>query len=336
MNLEGKTFLITGGTGSFGSTVCNYLLKNKVKEIRIFSRDENKQYQMRRKIHDSRVSFCIGDIRDFDSVIDSLDEINYVFHAAALKQVPSCEFHPIEAVKTNILGTENLLKASILKKIDKVVLLSTDKAVYPINAMGITKSMMEKLMLAKSMQNITKTQFCATRYGNVMCSRGSVIPLFVNQIKNNKPITITDPEMTRYLMTLSESVELVMHAFSKGSKGDIFVQKSPACTLLDLATALKDIFNYEKSNLIIGTRHGEKLYESLLSREEMARVDEHGKFFRLPADNRSLNYDKFYDEGKEISKEYTEYTSHNTERLSVLQIKKLLLSLDFIKEELKK
>ena len=335
MNLEGKTFLITGGTGSFGSTVCNYLLKNKVKEIRIFSRDENKQYQMRRKINDSRVSFCIGDIRDFDSVIDSLDEINYVFHAAALKQVPSCEFHPIEAVKTNILGTENLLKASILKKIDKVVLLSTDKAVYPINAMGITKSMMEKLMLAKSMQNINKTQFCATRYGNVMCSRGSVIPLFVNQIKNNKPITITDPEMTRYLMTLNESVELVMHAFSKGSKGDIFVQKSPACSLLDLATALKDIFNYEKSNLIIGTRHGEKLYESLLSREEMARVDEHGKFFRLPADNRSLNYDKFYDEGKEISKEYTEYTSHNTERLSVPLIKKLLLSLDFIKEELK-
>ena len=243
MNLEGKTFLITGGTGSFGSTVCNYLLKNKVKEIRIFSRDENKQYQMRRKIQSSRVSFCIGDIRDFDSVIDSLDEINYVFHAAALKQVPSCEFHPIEAVKTNILGTENLLKASILKKIDKVVLLSTDKAVYPINAMGMTKSMMEKLMLAKSMQN-NKTEFCATRYGNVMCSRGSVIPLFVNQIKNNKQITITDPEMTRYLMTLNESVELVMHAFSKGSKGDIFVQKSPACTLLDLATALKDIFDY--------------------------------------------------------------------------------------------
>ena len=335
MNLEGKSFLITGGTGSFGSTVCNYLLKNKVKEIRIFSRDENKQYQMRRKIDDSRVSFCIGDIRDFDSVIDSLDEINYVFHAAALKQVPSCEFHPIEAVKTNILGTENLLKASILKKIEKVVLLSTDKAVYPINAMGLTKSMMEKLMLAKSMLNINETEFCATRYGNVMCSRGSVIPLFVNQIKNNKPITITDPEMTRYLMTLNESVELVMHAFSKGSKGDIFVQKSPSCTLLDLATALKDIFNYEKSNLIIGTRHGEKLYESLLSREEMARVDDHGKFYRLPADNRSLNYDKFYDEGKEISKEYTEYTSHNTERLSVLQIKKLLLSLDFIRSELR-
>ncbi len=336
MNLEGKNFLITGGTGSFGSTVCNYLLKNKVKEIRIFSRDENKQYQMRRKIQDSRVSFCIGDIRDFDSVLDSLDEINYVFHAAALKQVPSCEFHPIEAVKTNILGTENLLKASILKKIDKVVLLSTDKAVYPINAMGMTKAMMEKLMLAKSMHNNNKTEFCATRYGNVMCSRGSVIPLFVNQIKNNKPITITDPEMTRYLMTLNESVELVMHAFSKGSKGDIFVQKSPACTLLDLSTALKDIFDYKKSNLIIGTRHGEKLYESLLSREEMARVVNHGRFFRLPADNRSLNYDKYYDEGKEISREYTEYTSHNTERLSVTQIKKLLLNLDFIKEELKK
>ena len=335
MNLEGKSFLITGGTGSFGSTVCNYLLKNNVKKIRVFSRDENKQYQMRRNIQDSRVNFCIGDIRDFDSVLDSCDGINYIFHAAALKQVPSCEFYPIEAVKTNILGTENLLKASILKGIEKVVLLSTDKAVYPINAMGISKSMMEKLMLAKSAQNITKTEFCATRYGNVMCSRGSVIPLFVNQIKNNNPITITDPEMTRYLMTLNESVELVMHAFNKGSKGDIFVQKSPACTLIDLATALKNIFNYKKSNLIIGTRHGEKLYESLLSREEMARVHDHGKFYRLPADNRSLNYDKFYKEGKEISREYTEYTSHNTERLNVNQIENLLLNLDFIKEELK-
>ncbi len=335
MNLEGKSFLITGGTGSFGSTVCDYLLKNNVKEIRIFSRDENKQYHMRRKVQDSRVNFWIGDIRDFDSVLNSCDGINYIFHAAALKQVPSCEFYPIEAVKTNILGTENLLKASIIKRVDKVVLLSTDKAVYPINAMGLSKSMMEKLMLANSIQNSTNTQFCATRYGNVMCSRGSVIPLFVNQIKDNKPVTITDPEMTRYLMTLNESVELVMHAFCEGGKGDIFVQKSPACTLLDLATALKNIFNHKKNNLIIGTRHGEKLYETLLSREEMARVDDHGKFFRLPADNRGLNYDKYYEQGKKISRKFNEYTSHNADRLNVKQIEELLLSLDFIKNALK-
>ena len=336
MNLEGKSFLITGGTGSFGSTVCKYLLKNNVNEIRIFSRDENKQYQMRREIQDSRATFCIGDVRDYDSIYDACNEIDYIFHAAALKQVPSCEFYPIEAVKTNIIGTENLLKAAISKSVQKVVLLSTDKAVYPINAMGISKSMMEKLMLAKSMQGVTNTEFCATRYGNVMCSRGSVIPLFVNQIKNNIPITITDPEMTRYLMTLDESVDLVMHAFLKGSKGDIFVQKSPACTLLDLATALKNIFNYGKKNEVIGTRHGEKLYESLLSREEMARVYDHGKFFRLPPDTRTLSYSKYYEEGKEISKEFTEYTSHNTNRLNVAEIESLLLSLDFIKRELEK
>ena len=336
MNLESKSFLITGGTGSFGSTVCKYLLKNNVKEIRIFSRDEDKQYQMRREINDSRVTFFIGDVRDYNSVLDACDEINYVFHAAALKQVPSCEFYPIEAVKTNIIGTENILKASILKRIEKVVLLSTDKAVYPINAMGISKAMMEKLMLAKSMQESSNTKLCATRYGNVMCSRGSVIPLFVKQIKSNNPITITDPEMTRYLMTLDESVDLVMHAFSKGLTGDIFVQKSPACSLLDLANALKKIFNYKKDNVIIGTRHGEKLYESLLSREEVAKVHDHGKFFRLPADNRSLNYSKFYEEGKEISNVYKEYTSHNTIRLDVQQIEKLLLSLDFIKKELKR
>ena len=336
MNLEGKSFLITGGTGSFGSTVCKYLLKNNVKEIRIFSRDENKQYQMRREIQDSRVAFCIGDIRDYNSIYDACNEINYVFHAAALKQVPSCEFYPIEAVKTNILGTENLLRAAISKRVQKVVLLSTDKAVYPINAMGISKSMMEKLMLAKSIQGITNTEFCATRYGNVMCSRGSVIPLFVNQIKSNMPITITDPEMTRYLMTLDESVDLVMHAFHKGTSGDIFVQKSPACTLLDLATALKNIFNYRKKNIVIGTRHGEKLYESLLSREEMARVYDHGKFFRLPPDSRTLNYSKYYEEGKEISQEFTEYTSHNTKRLNVPQIESLLLGLDFIKFQLEK
>ncbi len=335
MNLEGKIFLITGGTGSFGSTVCNFLLKKGVKEIRIFSRDENKQYEMRKKINDSRVNFLIGDIRNFDSLLDASYESDYVFHAAALKQVPSCEFYPLEAVKTNILGTENLLKAASINKIKKVVLLSTDKAVYPINAMGISKAMMEKLMLAKSMHVNKETIFCATRYGNVMCSRGSVIPLFVSQIKSNLPLTITDPEMTRYLMTLNQSVELVMHAFDKGLAGDIFVQKSSSCTLLDLATALKNIFNYKKDNVIIGTRHGEKLYESLLSREEMARVSDHGKFYRLPSDNRSLNYKSYFEEGKEINKTYEEYTSHNAERLTIPEVEKLLLSLDFIKKALK-
>ena len=335
MNLEGKIFLITGGTGSFGSTMCNFLLKKGVKEIRIFSRDENKQYEMRKKINDSRVNFLIGDIRNFDSLLEACYGIDYVFHAAALKQVPSCEFYPLEAVKTNIIGTENLLKAATVNQIKKVVLLSTDKAVYPINAMGMSKAMMEKLMLAKSMQLDRKTIFCATRYGNVMCSRGSVIPLFVNQIKSNLPLTITDPEMTRYLMTLNQSVELVIHAFDKGLKGDIFVQKSSSCTLFDLATALKNIFNYEKDNVIIGTRHGEKLYESLLSREEMARVSDHGKFYRLPPDNRSLNYKSYFEEGKEINKEYKEYTSHNAKRLTIPEVEKLLLNLDFIKKSLK-
>ena len=334
MNLNSKNFLITGGTGSFGTTLCNYLLKKKVKNIRIFSRDENKQYQMRKNIKDSRVNFCIGDIRDYDSILNACHEIDYVFHAAALKQVPSCEFYPMEAVKTNIIGTENLLKAASNSKLEKVVLLSTDKAVYPINAMGLSKAMMEKLMLSKNLINDMSTIFCATRYGNVMCSRGSVIPLFVNQIKNNLPITITDPQMTRYLMSLDESVNLVLHAFNNGSQGDIFVQKSPACSLIDLVTALKNIFNYKKENIIIGTRHGEKLYESLLSREEMARVEDNGKFFRLPCDNRSLNYDNFFKEGKEINKDHKEYTSHNTKRLSVEEIQQILLGLDFIKEAL--
>jgi len=334
MNLKDQKFLITGGTGSFGTTLCNYLLKENVKSVRIFSRDENKQYEMRKQIKDSRVNFFIGDIRDYDSILNACYGIDYVFHAAALKQVPSCEFYPMEAVKTNIIGTENLLKASIFTKLKKVVLLSTDKAVYPINAMGLSKSMMEKIMLSKGLIDKGNTTFCATRYGNVMCSRGSVIPLFVSQIKNNIPITITDPQMTRYLMSLDESVDLVLHAFNNGSQGDIFVQKSPACTLLDLVIALKNIFDYKKKDIIIGTRHGEKLYESLLSREEMARVEDHGKFYRLPSDNRSLNYDKFFKEGKEINKEYKEYTSHNTKRLSIEEIQEILLSLNFIKESL--
>tara|TARA_B100000161_G_scaffold259131_1_gene224763 strand:- start:446 stop:1462 length:1017 start_codon:yes stop_codon:yes gene_type:complete len=334
MNISGKRFLITGGTGSFGSTVCEYLLKNDVKEVRIFSRDENKQYQMRRKIKNGKVTFFIGDIRDYDSVLEACFDMDFVFHAAALKQVPSCEFYPLEAIKTNILGTENLLNAAIKCKVKKVVLLSTDKAVYPINTMGLSKAMMEKLMLAKSLSNRNGTVFCATRYGNVMCSRGSVIPLFINQIINKNPLTITDPYMTRFLMTLEESVELVMHAFEKGSSGDIFVQKSPACTLIDLATALKNLFNYKKDNILIGTRHGEKLYESLLSREEMARVEDHGKFFRLPSDNRDLDYEKYFDQGKEIHDLHKEYTSHNTKRLNVEQIKELLLNLELIKKYL--
>ena len=246
--------------------------------------------------------------------------------------MPSCEFYPLEAIKTNVIGTDNLLKASKKNDIKKVVLLSTDKAVYPINSMGLSKAMMEKLMLAKSIDNDSKQIFCATRYGNVMCSRGSVIPLFVNQIKNNMPITITDPKMTRFLMSLDESVDLVMHAFERGASGDIYVQKSSSCTLIDLANAIKEIFNYKKENIIIGTRHGEKLYESLLSREEMARVEDCGKFFRLPSDNRSLNYDKFYEKGKEINEQYKEYTSHNAKLLTVHEIKKILLGLDFFKK----
>ncbi len=332
MNLKDQKFLITGGTGSFGTTLCNYLLKKDVKSVTIFSRDENKQYQMRKEMKDSRVNFCIGDIRDYDSILNACSGIDYVFHAAALKQVPSCEFYPMEAVKTNILGTENLLKASICSSVKKAVLLSTDKAVYPINAMGLSKSMMEKIMLSKGLIDEGNTIFCATRYGNVMCSRGSVIPLFVNQIKENKPITITDPNMTRYLMSLDESVDLVMYAFNKGNQGDIFVKKSPACTILDLVKALKKIFKYKKDNIIIGTRHGEKLYESLLSREEMARVEDHGEFFRLPCDNRSLNYDKFFKEGKEINQEHQEYTSHNTRRLTIDEIQEILLKLDFIRK----
>ena len=338
LKLKDKVILITGGTGSFGRTVCDYLLENDVGEIRIFSRDENKQDSMRKKIKDSRVNFLIGDIRDYETTFEACYKVDYIFHAAALKQVPSCEFYPLEAVKTNILGTENILKSALSMNVKKVVLLSTDKAVYPINSMGISKAMMEKLMLSKSLLNKDNNQtiFCATRYGNVMCSRGSVIPLFVEQIKANKLITITDPNMTRYLMSLEEAVELVMHAFEKGARGDIFVQKAPACTISDLALALKKIFNYKKENIILGTRHSEKLYESLLSREEMARAEESEKFFRIPPDNRGLNYDKFFVEGKKNLSKSIDYTSHNTRRLNIDEIIEILLKLDFIKESLAK
>ena len=329
-SIENSVILITGGTGSFGSTLTKLLLKNKVKEIRIFSRDENKQDLMRKKLNDPRVSFYIGDVRDFQSTSDACINVDYIFHVAALKQVPSCEFYPLEAFKTNVLGTENILKASLDRDVKKVVFLSTDKAVYPINAMGLSKAMMEKLMLSKSLHNHEKGVFCATRYGNVICSRGSVIPLFVDQIKNNKPITITDPNMTRYLMSLEDAVSLVLYAFNEGLNGDIFVQKSPASTIGDLVLALKEIFNYKKDNIIIGTRHSEKYYETLVSREEMARVEDRGKYFKIPPDNRGLDYDNYYTKGKEILSDTLEYTSHNTRRLKVNEIIEILLKTDFI------
>ena len=331
-----KSILITGGTGSFGSTICKYFLKENVGQIKIFSRDEKKQAEMRLSINDKRLSFYIGDIRDYESTFDACIDVDYIFHAAALKQVPSCEFHPLEAVKTNILGTENILQASLKNSVKKVILLSTDKAVYPINSMGISKAMMEKLMISKSLLNKNKnTIFAATRYGNVMCSRGSVIPLFVKQIKEKRPLTITDPNMTRFLMSLDEAVNLVFHAFENAKSGDIYIQKSSACTIKDLVIALKEIFNYKINDVIIGTRNCEKLYESLLSREEMARVEDQGKFFKLQPDNRDIKYEDFYFQGKEIPQNFKEYTSHNTKRLKVDEIIKILLKLDFIKRSLK-
>ena len=332
-----KILLITGGTGSFGRTMVSKFLDTDIGEIRIFSRDEKKQYDMRKDFDNKRLKFCIGDVRDFYSIKEACLGVDYVFHAAALKQVPSCEFYPYEAVKTNIVGTENLLNATIEQKVKKVVLLSTDKAVYPINSMGISKAMMEKLMLSKTLLNYgQKTIFFATRYGNVMCSRGSVIPLFVEQIKNNKPMTITDPNMTRYLMSLKDAIGLVMHAFSEGISGDIFVQKAPSSSILDLANALSRIFNYDKPHKVIGTRHGEKLYETLLSREEMARVEDLGNVFRLPQDTRDLNYDKFFIDGETKISNSNEYNSHNTKRLNKKEIIDLLLNLDFIKEQINK
>ena len=333
--LDTKTILITGGTGSFGSTLCKYLIKKNVKEIRIFSRDEKKQDDMRKEIRDKRVKFLLGDIRDFESVMDSCRGIDFLFHAAALKQVPSCEFYPLEAIKSNILGTENVLKAAIDNGVKKVVCLSTDKAVYPINAMGLTKALMEKLMTAKSkLVNPNNSLFCATRYGNVMASRGSVIPLFIRQAKLGKALTVTDPNMTRFLMSLDDSIDLVLYAFSSANQGDIFIQKAPASTVGDLAQAIIDIFNSKSEIKIIGTRHGEKLYESLLSKEEMVRAEDLDSYFRIPADNRDLNYDKFFTEGEPNVSEYESYTSHNTNRLSLDELKRKLLNLTFIKKQL--
>jgi UDP-N-acetylglucosamine 4,6-dehydratase len=330
-----KTLLITGGTGSFGNAVLKRFLETDVREIRIFSRDEKKQEDMRIALNSSKLKFYIGDVRNSDSLQEAMHGVNCVFHAAALKQVPSCEFYPMEAVRTNILGAENMLNAAVAQGVERVVVLSTDKAVYPINAMGLSKAMMEKLMVAKSRMRLGgETVMCATRYGNVMASRGSVIPLFVGQIKQKKPITVTDPSMTRFLMSLEDSVDLVLHAFNHAQQGDIFVQKAPASTVGVLAQALKELFHSDAPIRIIGTRHGEKLYESLISREEMAKADDMGRYYRIPADNRDLNYAKYFVEGEPRISDFDDYTSHNTERLDVDGVKALLLKLDFIREQL--
>lgn len=330
-----KKLMITGGTGSFGNTVLNRFLNTDVKEIIVFSRDEKKQEDMRISLNNSKVKFYIGDTRCFDSINQAMKGVDYVFHAAALKQVPSCEFYPMEAVKTNVIGTENVLNAAIQNKVKRVVLLSTDKAVYPINAMGISKAMAEKVLVAKSrMTDEDGPIMCATRYGNVMASRGSVIPLFIEKIKAAMPMTITDPKMTRFLMSLEDSVDLVLHAFEHGQQGDIFVQKAPASTVEDLAIAIGELLELPYSTKIIGTRHGEKLYETLVSREEMAKAEDMGKYYRIPADNRDLNYDKYIINGKPEANSIDDYTSHNTELLNVAQIKELLLTLKYVQNEL--
>jgi len=331
--LKGKVLLITGGTGSFGHAVVERFLKTDVAEIRIFSRDEKKQEDMRLAMRSERLKFHIGDVRDYDSIDDALAGVDFVFHAAALKQVPSCEFHPMEAVKTNVIGAENVMRAAIANHVRRCVVLSTDKAVYPINAMGISKAMMEKVMIAKSrVCEAEATVLCATRYGNVMGSRGSVIPLFIRQLLEGVPLTVTDPGMTRFLMSLEDSVELVLHAFEHGRPGDILVQKAPASTVGDLAQALRELLAPDSEIRIIGTRHGEKLYESLVSREEMARAEDLGRYFRIPADARDLNYDKFFVEGETAISQFDDYTSHSTERLNVAQVKQVLQRLAIVRE----
>ncbi|WP_368936400.1 polysaccharide biosynthesis protein [Proteus penneri] len=327
-----KVLLITGGTGSFGNAVLNRFLETDIKEIRIFSRDEKKQDDMRKKYNNHKLKFYIGDVRDYSSILNATRGVDFIFHAAALKQVPSCEFHPIQAVKTNILGTENVLEAAIANGVKRVVCLSTDKAVYPINAMGISKAMMEKVMVAKSRNlDSNKTVICGTRYGNVMASRGSVIPLFVDLMGEGKAITITDPNMTRFMMTLEDAVDLVLYAFQNGNNGDIFVQKAPAATIETLAIALKELFNAPEHPInIIGTRHGEKLYEALLSREEMLAAIDMGDYYRVPPDLRDLNYDKYVEQGDSRISEIEDYNSHNTTRLDVDGMKKLLLKLPLI------
>lgn len=331
---DSKVLLITGGTGSFGNAIARRFLGWGLSEIRIFSRDEKKQDDMRKHYASERLKFYIGDVRDRDSLTDAMRGVDYVFHAAALKQVPSCEFHPMEAVRTNVLGTENVIDAAVAAHVSRVVCLSTDKAVYPINAMGISKAMMEKVMVAKS-RGLERmgTTVCGTRYGNVMASRGSVIPLFVEQLRGNRPLTITDPGMTRFMMTLDEAVDLVLYAFAKGSNGDIFVQKAPAVTMHTLARALLEVLGAPDHTMeIIGTRHGEKLYETLLSREEMVGAEDLGNYFRIPPDLRDLNYGKFVEKGERRISEATDYNSHNTHQLDQAAMRELLLQLQFIRE----
>lgn len=331
---KNKTLLITGGTGSFGNAVLNRFVDSDLKEIRIFSRDEKKQDDLRKRINNPKVKFYLGDVRDYRSVENVVRGVDFIFHAAALKQVPSCEFFPVQAVKTNVLGTENVLEAAINLGVKRMITLSTDKAVYPINAMGMSKAMMEKVMVAMS-RNVGSngTVLCGTRYGNVMASRGSVIPLFVDQIKSGKDLTITDPHMTRFMMTLDDAVDLVLYAFENGKPGDIFVQKAPAATIGVLAQALLELYNAGNKIRIIGTRHGEKLYESLVNREEMAKAIDMGDYYRIPADNRDLNYERYFSKGEKDISKVEEYHSHNTTRLDVEGTKKLLLKLEFIRKD---
>ncbi|MCI9592470.1 MAG: polysaccharide biosynthesis protein [Lachnospiraceae bacterium] len=328
-----KTLLITGGTGSFGNAVLKRFLDTDIKEIRVFSRDEKKQDDMRNLYHNDKLKFFIGDTRDYNSIFQAMHGVDYVFQAAALKQVPSCEFFPLEAVKTNVVGTENVLTAAIDCGVKNVICLSTDKAVYPINAMGMTKSLMEKIAVAKA-RNSKNTIVCVTRYGNVMCSRGSVIPLFIDQIKANHPITITDPNMTRFMMSLDSAVDLVLFAFEHSKGGELFIQKAPAATIQTLAEAVCELFGNKQEPHIIGTRHGEKLYESLLTREEMVRAVDFGDYYVVPSDNRDLNYSKYFSKGQVEFSEAQDYTSHNTRRLNKEEMKEMLLSLDYVKEQL--
>ncbi|KAF0129292.1 MAG: UDP-glucose 4-epimerase [Bacteroidetes bacterium] len=330
-----KTLLITGGTGSFGNAVLNRFLNTDIKEIRIFSRDEKKQHEMRVALNNPKVKFYIGDVRNFNSIQMAMCGVDYVFHAAALKQVPSCEFFPIEATRTNVLGTDNVIRSAVSENVKNLICLSTDKAAYPINAMGISKALMEKVAVAAS-RNIPGggTKVCLTRYGNVMASRGSVIPHFVEQIKAGKPITVTDPNMTRYLMSLNEAVDLVLFAFKNGNQGDLFVQKAPASTIGDLAQAIKELFNAPNPIQVIGTRHGEKLYETLCTREEMAKATDLESFYQIPADNRDLNYGKYFETGNVNASALEDYNSHNTNRLNLKEVKEKLLTLDYIRVEL--
>jgi UDP-glucose 4-epimerase len=334
MEIQNKVLLITGGTGSFGNAVLQrFLTTDHFKEIRIFSRDEKKQNDMRNQLKNSKLKFFIGDVRDFDSVEPATRGVDYIFHAAALKQVPSCEFFPMQAVKTNVEGTLNVIKAAGQNNVKKVICLSTDKAAYPINAMGISKAMMEKVAIAES-RNLQDTIVCLTRYGNVMASRGSVIPLFINQIKNGIPLTITDPNMTRFLMSLNDAVDLVLFAFENGNQGDLFVNKAPAATIGDLAEAIKDLAKVDNNINIIGTRHGEKLYETLCTREEMVKAEDMGDFYRIPADNRDLNYSMYFSQGEKSMAEIEDYHSHNTERLDIDGVKSLISKLALVKKEL--